>query len=597
MPVEFLTEDQQRRYGSYTETPSPPQLARYFHFDDRDRQLINRRQRDHTRLGFAVQLGTVRFLGTFLPNPTAVPEPVVTYVANQLDLEDPHCLPKYASRDTHWDHAKQIQEAYGYDDFYDPFQLFRLVRWLYSRAWLSAERPSVLFDLATARLVGRKVLLPGVTTLERLVARVRDRASSRLWHQLTRLIDAEQKANIESLLEIPEGQYTTSLERLRRAPERVSGPGLVTALHRIDEIRDLGVSDVSLDHLPLNRLRALARYAAAARAQAISRMAPERRTATLLAFAHAFERTAMDDAIDLLDSLVNDIVRRAHKDGEQERLRTLQDLDTAALQLWEALQVLLDYDVKPTEIRRQAFARVPRGRLIEAGAEVEDLTRPPDDNYYDELVSRYKSVRRFLPTLLRTVSFEGIQAGQPLLDALAFLSRIDRQRRPDMSQAPLEGVPNGWRRLVKPPRQAEVDRQAYTLCTLERLQDSLRRRDVFVSRSERWGNPRIKLLHGEQWEATRPQVCRALGRNESPEPELEALADQLDTAYRRTAENIPTNAAVRIEPVKGRDTITLTGLDKLDEPPSLIKLRDEVFARLRPHGQRHPAQLPSPHIS
>ena len=546
----------------------------------RDRQLINRRQRDHTRLGFAIQLGTVRFLGTFLPNPTVVPDNVVSYVANQLSLEDPNCLSKYASRDTHWDHASQIQQTYGYYDFYEPREVFRLVRWLYSRAWLSAERPSVLFDLATARLVESKVLLPGVTTLERLVARVRDRAAERLWHQLTRLTNADQQANLDSLLQIPEGQYTTSLDRLRRAPDRVSGPGLVAALHRLDEIRALGVSEISLDHLPLNRLRALARYAAAARAQAISRMVPDRRTATLLAFAHAFERTAMDDAINVLDSLVSDIVRGAHKDGEKERLRTLQDLDIAALQLWDALQVLLDYNVKPIEIRSQTFARVPRQGLLEAGAEVEKLTRPPDDNYYDELVDRYKSVRRFLPTLLRTVLFEGIQAGQPLLDALAFLGRIDKQRRPDMSQAPLEGVPSAWRRLVKPPRQAEVDRQAYTLCTLERLQDSLRRRDVFVSRSERWGNPRIKLLHGEQWEAARSQVCRALNRNESPEPELEALAHQLGAAYQRTAENFPTNAAVRIEPVKGRDTITLTGLDKLDEPPSLIKLREEVFARL-----------------
>lgn len=580
MPVEFLTEDQQRRYGRYTEEPSPLQLARYFHFDDLDQQLIARRRTDHTRLGFAVQLGTVRFLGTFLPNPTDVPANVVVYIANQLGLEDPACLHHYHSRDTHWDHTTEIQQVYGYCDFHDPRESFRLVRWLYSRLWLSAERPSVVFDLATARLVERKVLLPGVTTLERLVARVRDRSSARLWHLLARLPDAEQQANLDSLLNVPEGQRSTMLDQLRQAPDRVSGPALVSALHRLEEIRALGVSDLSLDHLPLNRLRALARYGAAARAQAIARMAPERRTATLLAFAHAFERTAMDDAIDLFDQLVTDIVRGAHKEGEKERLRTLQDLDAAALQLWDALKILLDENVEATAIRPQTFAQVSRERLLAAGTEVETLTRPPDDNYYDELVERYKSVRRFLPTLLRTVSFEGTQAGQPMLKALDFLSRIEHQRRPNMQQAPLDVVPSAWRRLVKPPREAEVDRRAYTLCSMECLQDSLRRRDVFVSRSERWSNPRIKLLQGAQWEVIRPQVCRALNRHESPEPELQALAEQLDSAYQRTAENFPTNSAVRIEPVKGRDTITLTGLDKLDEPPSLLKLRAEVLARL-----------------
>ena len=81
--------------------------------------------------------------------------------------------------------------------------------------------------------------------------------------------------------------------------------------------------------------------------------------------------------------------------------------------------------------------------------------------------------------------------------------------------------------VSSPTAPAEVDRRAYTLCAMERLQDSLRRRDVFVPRSERWGDPRVKLLQGAQWETMRPQVCRALGRSESPEPELHALAQQL----------------------------------------------------------------------
>src|ERR1043166_4687993 len=226
MPVEFLSEEQQRRYGRYTEEPSSPQLARYFHFDDRDRQLINRRQSDHTRLGLAIQPGTVRFLGTFLPNPTAVPENVVTYVANQLRVEDPNCLARYASRDTHWDHATQMQHAYGYHDFYDPREAFRLVRWLYTRAWHSAERPSVLFDLATARLVDRKVLLPGVTVLARLMAQVRDKAAARLWRTLARTLKPRQAARLETLLVADEDSRQSPLERLRRAPTRVSVAGL-----------------------------------------------------------------------------------------------------------------------------------------------------------------------------------------------------------------------------------------------------------------------------------------------------------------------------------------------------------------------------------
>src|SRR5713101_5879858 len=149
-----------------------------------------------------------------------------------------------------------------------------------------------------------------------------------------------------------------------------------------------------------------------------------------------------------------------------------------------------------------------------------------------------------------------------------------------MHHAPLALVPGAWRRLVLPHRQAVADRRAYTLCVLERLQDSLRRRDVFVRRSERWGDPRVKLLQGPQWETLRPQVCRALSRSEAPEPELHALAHQLDTAYQRTAANFSTNAAVRIDQVNNRDTLTLTGLDKLEEPASLRTLREEVLTRL-----------------
>ena len=433
--------------------------------------------------------------------------------------------------------------------------------------------------MATARLVEQKVLLPGVTVLARLVARVRDRAAARLWHLLAALPTPEQRARLEALVQVPAGGRQTALDRLRHAPTRVSGPGLVQALQRVDEFRALGVSEVPLAHVPPGRLKALARYAATARAQAIARMPDERRLATLLAFAQGFEVIALDDALDLFDLLMSDLTREATTQGQKTRVRTLRDLDAAALQLHAACQVLLDERITDTAIRRVIFAHMPRASLVDASTTVGTLTRPADDQYYPELVEHYQSIRRFLPALVRTVTFHGTPAGRPMLAALTFLTTSFTQRRPVMDQAPLEVLPRAWRRVVMDTHK-QVDRQAYTVCVTERLQESLRRRDVFVPRSERWGDPRVKLLQGAQWEAMRPQVCRALGHPDTAEPALQALTQQLNAAYQRTVANFPTNAAIRVEPVKGRDTLTLTGLDKLEEPPSLLTLRAQVLAWL-----------------
>jgi hypothetical protein len=250
VPVSFLTSEQERRYGRYAGEPSSDQLARHFHLDDADRELASAKRWDHMRLGFAVQLGTVRFLGTFLDDPVDVPAGVAGDMARQLGIADPACLAQYREGGVRWQHAREIRAGFGYREFTDPLARFRLTRWLYALCWTGTDRPSVLFDRATVWLVTEKVLLPGASALERLVARIRTRAARRLWRSLARDVTREQRRRLDALLVAGDGGRPSALDRLRDGPYLRSGAELSRAVGRLDEVRVLTSGLPTIHHVP-----------------------------------------------------------------------------------------------------------------------------------------------------------------------------------------------------------------------------------------------------------------------------------------------------------------------------------------------------------
>jgi len=71
-----------------------------------------------------------------------------------------------------------------------------------------------------------------------------------------------------------------------------------------------------------------------------------------------------------------------------------------------------------------------------------------------------------------------------------------------------------------------------------------------------------------------------LGHSLSAEETLLALGRQLDQTYQQVATNLSSNPLARVEKVDGKDELVLTSPDKLEEPPSLVRLRNEIAARL-----------------
>jgi TnpA family transposase len=140
VPVEFLTDEQAAAYGTFTEAPMRSELERFFYLDDVDRDLIALRRTKSHQLGLALQLTTVRYIGLFLEDPLEVPWPVVEYLAEQLRIEDPSCVKQYTGRkQTAYDHAWEIRDAYGYKVYEDREMGRRFRTFLHGRAWILAE--------------------------------------------------------------------------------------------------------------------------------------------------------------------------------------------------------------------------------------------------------------------------------------------------------------------------------------------------------------------------------------------------------------------------------------------------------------------------
>ncbi|WP_275370247.1 hypothetical protein [Klebsiella pneumoniae] len=150
---------------------------------------------------------------------------------------------------------------------------------------------------------------------------------------------------------------------------------MVKALHRLEDVRSFGITLPAAAHIPPSRIATLARFANTAKVTAISRLPPARQLATLVAFAVCLEATAHDDALDVLESLLRDLLAM-QKRRIKARLRTLKDLDRSAATLAAACRMVLDASISDSTLRTQLFANLPRVYLENALKEVDALIRP-----------------------------------------------------------------------------------------------------------------------------------------------------------------------------------------------------------------------------
>jgi TnpA family transposase len=116
MPGRFLTQAERERLQRFPEEISPQDMITYFALSARDMAKVRQQRSAHNRLGFALQLCALRYLGFSPDDVTTAPTNVVSYVAEQLKVSA-ESLTAYGNRPhTRRDHLQDSKKLCSTSD-------------------------------------------------------------------------------------------------------------------------------------------------------------------------------------------------------------------------------------------------------------------------------------------------------------------------------------------------------------------------------------------------------------------------------------------------------------------------------------------------
>ncbi len=180
----------------------PAILRKYFSLTRADLDEVERCRGPANKLGFSVQLCTLRWRGHFLPDTRDVPAAVLEVLAPQLGLL-PMLLADYPRDEkTRWAHLERIRRHLGFVRC-DRAQRQHLLDHLISVA-RSAPRTETLRRAAHAWLLDQHIVRPRRTTLRDLVASARETGLQQTYDALTRDLSEAQRSRLDGLLATPE---------------------------------------------------------------------------------------------------------------------------------------------------------------------------------------------------------------------------------------------------------------------------------------------------------------------------------------------------------------------------------------------------------
>ena len=462
---------------------SEADLALYWTLSQTDLSIIQRRRRDHNRLGFALQLCALRHPGRLLRPGEHIPSAALRHLADQLDVP-PDTLAAYAARfQTRYEQLDELRRAFGFTAMERP-QRHELLAWLLPVALATTRAPAIATALME-ELRQRQIIAPGPSVIERIVAAAMLLAERRVADLLVKGLTAAQTEALEALLKTKEGTSMSVLAWARQAPGEPGHRAFARLIAQLTCLRAIGLTPAQAEGVHPERLRQLSRMGGRFTAAQLRELSPLRRQATLVATVLDTTARLTDDIIALFDRAVGRMFRRAEAREDEAVLRNAGSVNDKVRLFTRLGEALLAARKAKQDPLQAVEAAVGWDRLARSVEEARRLVRPDKPDLVALATRAWPVLHRLGPLFLDTLHFRGLPAAAGMLQAVEALRTVYRTDNADWpASLPLAFLRPGWREAVL--AADKTNRRTWEVATLLALRNRLHAGDIWVEGSRQW---------------------------------------------------------------------------------------------------------------
>jgi len=543
-------------YPRFRRTPTARELEEAYTPTAAERQFLEATTRgEGSRFTLAVMLKAFQRLGYF-PRLRDVPAAIVQHLRTSLAVA-PELLPGYDSPRTQYRHQHAIRA------FLDVTSYGRQARHAAVAAVFQTsqvmDNPADLINAVIEALVKERYELPAFSALDRLVRRVRTLVNRRVFEQIAGRLSATEATRLDQLLEASNSRRRSAFSALKETPKNPTLTHMREWQAHLLWLLSLGDADRLLAGIPTAKIVHIAAEARAADADALKDVTVPKRRTLLLCLIQRARVAARDGLADMFVKRIG----RLHVQGKEalaavhERQReTTERLLAIFTDLLHTTEGAAEDAALGRQVRDLLAAQGGAGALL---LDCEALAAYRGNNYLPLLWPFYRSHRRALFRLVRSLEVRSTTRDSTLLDALAFVLTHEHARRewlPD--EISLAFASEQWQRTVRVRRgrRWQLARRHLEVCVFSSIAAELKTGDLCVLGSEAYADYRDQLL---AWETCAPRVadyCQQLGFPASAGGFVEQLKAWLAETAERVDRTYPENDHLTIsasgEPTLGR---------------------------------------------